>query len=157
MPRKLALVAFGVMIVTHATTPPTQAANEGGTDMDTNAQTGVDGSDQGSGFPDVVPDPTADVRVQQPVQAAVPTVEPPRGGWDDLAHCESTERWHLEGRVYSGGLQFDAPTWLAYGGSAYAPRAALATRGQQIAVAERLRAARGYQPWPVCSRVVGLR
>lgn len=77
--------------------------------------------------------------------------------WDRLADCESNGNWHVDGRTYSGGLQFDAPTWASYGGLAYAARAAAATRAQQIAVAERLRADRGFAPWPVCSRVVGLR
>jgi hypothetical protein len=79
------------------------------------------------------------------------------GVWDLLASCESSNRWHLIGRTYSGGLQFDRPTWLAYGGGMYASIAGYASREEQIVVAERLRAKRGYQPWPVCSRVVGLR
>lgn len=94
--------------------------------------------------------------VSAPVTVSVPAVEA-YGVWDRLASCESSNRWHIIGRTYSGGLQFDAPTWRAYGGGAYASIAGYASREQQIAVAERLRAKRGYQPWPVCSRVLGLR
>ena len=78
------------------------------------------------------------------------------GLWDRLAACESSGNWSAVSRsgVYRGGLQFDQPTWAQYGGRAYAPSAHLATKAQQIAVAERLRAARGLQPWPVCGRRV---
>jgi len=91
---------------------------------------------------------------------AAPTPPPaaaPASIWDTLARCESTGRWSVVSPPYYGGLQFDLPTWRAYGGGAYAPRPDLASRAGQIAVAERLRAARGFQPWPVCSRVLGLR
>jgi hypothetical protein len=47
--------------------------------------------------------------------------------------------------------------WRAYGGLAYAPRPDLATRSQQIAVAERGLAAQGFGAWPACSRRLGLR
>lgn len=95
---------------------------------------------------------------ESPVEDVTPpTPEPPYSVWDRLAQCESTGNWHIEGRLYSGGLQFDRQTWLSYGGGVYASRASLASRGQQIAVAERLRAARGYQPWPACSRAIGVR
>jgi hypothetical protein len=84
---------------------------------------------------------------------------PARSVWDVLAGCESTHNWQAvsRGGTYRGGLQFDQPTWRAYGGLAFAPSAHLASKGQQIAIAERLRAARGFQPWPVCSRRLGLR
>jgi resuscitation-promoting factor RpfB len=73
--------------------------------------------------------------------------------WDAVAQCESGGNWHINtGNGYYGGLQFDSGTWLANGGGAYAPRADLASREQQIAVANRLYAARGSSPWPVCGR-----
>ena len=57
--------------------------------------------------------------------------------WDGIANCESTNNWSINtGNGYYGGLQFDIGTWLANGGGQYAPRADLATREQQIAVAE---------------------
>jgi len=89
--------------------------------------------------------------------AATGPPSPPPGVWDRLASCESTGQWNIRGGTYSGGLQFDRQTWAAYGGLAYAPTAGQASRAAQIAVAQRLQAARGWQPWPVCSRVVGLR
>lgn len=71
--------------------------------------------------------------------------------WDAVAACESGGNWHINtGNGFYGGLQFDSGTWLANGGGAYAARADLATREQQIAVANRLYAARGSSPWPVC-------
>jgi hypothetical protein len=63
--------------------------------------------------------------------------------WDRLAACE-----------YRGGLQFDQQTWLSYGGGQYAASAHLASKAQQIVVAERLRSVRGLAPWPVCGRRV---
>jgi len=103
-----------------------------------------------------------DIETESPPEeapvAVEKTPEPAYGPFDKLAQCESGSDWHnTRNPIYSGGLQFDRQTWIAYGGGAYAPVAAGATRGQQIEIATRLRAARGYQPWPVCSRVVGLR
>jgi uncharacterized protein YabE (DUF348 family) len=71
--------------------------------------------------------------------------------WDAVAACESGGNWHINtGNGFYGGLQFDQGTWASNGGLAYAPRADLASREQQIAVANRLYAARGSSPWPVC-------
>jgi resuscitation-promoting factor RpfB len=71
--------------------------------------------------------------------------------WDGVAACESGGNWHINtGNGFYGGLQFDSGTWLANGGGAYASRADLASREQQIAVATRLYNARGSSPWPVC-------
>ena len=67
--------------------------------------------------------------------------------WDAVAACESGGNWHINtGNGFYGGLQFDYGTWLSNGGGAYAPRADLATREQQIAVATRLYNARGASP-----------
>jgi uncharacterized protein YabE (DUF348 family) len=71
--------------------------------------------------------------------------------WDGVAQCESGGDWSINtGNGFYGGLQFDYSTWLSYGGGAYAPRADLASREEQIAVATRLYDARGSSPWPVC-------
>ncbi len=68
--------------------------------------------------------------------------------WDGIAQCESTNNWSINtGNGYYGGLQFDIPTWNSGGGSAYASRPDLATREQQIAVAENVAASRGTSPW----------
>lgn len=79
--------------------------------------------------------------------------------WDRLAQCESTGNWAINsGNGYYGGLQFDRRTWAAYGGTQYAPLPHQASREEQIAVAERVRADRGgFSAWPACSRKLGLR
>ena len=70
------------------------------------------------------------------------------GVWDRIARCESSGNWAANtGNGYYGGLQFDQGTWNSNGGQEYASRPDLASRDQQIAVAERVRAARGYSPW----------
>lgn len=77
--------------------------------------------------------------------------------WDQLAKCESGGNWAINtGNGYYGGLQFNAGTWLSNGGAEFAPRADLASREQQIIVAERMRAGRGFSPWPGCSTRLGL-
>jgi len=77
--------------------------------------------------------------------------------WDKVADCESSGNWKINtGNGYYGGLQFTQSTWAAYGGTAYAPRADLATRAQQILVAEKVLAAQGPGAWPVCSLKAGL-
>jgi len=98
--------------------------------------------------------------------APPPPPPPPSGGgggsvgtgvWDRLAECESGGNWSINtGNGYYGGLQFSYGTWLAYGGGAYGETANLASRDQQIAVAERLRADSGFHPWPACARKLGL-
>ena len=68
--------------------------------------------------------------------------------WDGIANCESTNNWSINtGNGYYGGLQFDISTWNSAGGSAYASRPDLASREEQIAVAENLYASRGLSPW----------
>ncbi|GAA1235007.1 hypothetical protein GCM10009633_05140 [Janibacter melonis] len=68
--------------------------------------------------------------------------------WDRIAQCESTGNWSINsGNGYYGGLQFDIQTWLGAGGGDFAQRADLASREQQITVANRVYADRGLQPW----------
>jgi resuscitation-promoting factor RpfB len=70
------------------------------------------------------------------------------GMWDRIAQCESGGNWSINtGNGYYGGLQFDRGTWTSNGGGTYAPTANLASRTQQIAVANKVYAARGLQPW----------
>lgn len=77
--------------------------------------------------------------------------------WDRVAACESGGNWSINtGNGYYGGLQFTSGTWSAYGGKAYASRADLASKSQQITVAERVLAAQGPGAWPVCSIKAGL-
>ncbi|MCA4133590.1 resuscitation-promoting factor [Arthrobacter sp. M4] len=68
--------------------------------------------------------------------------------WDKIAQCESSGNWAANtGNGYYGGLQFDIQTWLGSGGGSYAPRADLASKAQQIDIANRVYAQRGLQPW----------
>ncbi|MEU4893123.1 transglycosylase family protein [Streptomyces sp. NPDC044780] len=77
--------------------------------------------------------------------------------WNKVAQCESTNHWDINtGNGFYGGLQFTQSTWAAYGGTAYAARADLATKDQQIAVAEKVLDAQGPGAWPVCSGKAGL-
>ncbi|MGJ7420195.1 transglycosylase family protein [Streptomyces cinereoruber] len=77
--------------------------------------------------------------------------------WGCVAECESSGRWHVNtGNGFYGGLQFWQPTWVEHGGLAYAPRADLATRAQQIKVAEEVLRTQGWGAWPVCSKRYGL-
>jgi uncharacterized protein YabE (DUF348 family) len=106
---------------------------------------------------------------QQPVARVVavgtkarPTVSAPSAGntsgaglnlanaamWDRIAQCESGGNWHINtGNGYYGGLQFDYSSWLANGGADFAPRADLASREEQITVANRYYAKAGLGPW----------
>ncbi|GHG48539.1 hypothetical protein GCM10012320_15890 [Sinomonas cellulolyticus] len=75
--------------------------------------------------------------------------------WDKIAQCESSGNWAANtGNGYYGGLQFDISSWLANGGGQYAPNASLATREQQIAVANTYYAKAGLAPWG-CRTAVG--
>lgn len=78
--------------------------------------------------------------------------------WDDLAQCESGGDWSANtGNGYSGGLQMDAVFWESYGGLEFAPEPWMATREQQVVVAERGLAAQGPGAWPTCSYRIGMR
>jgi LysM repeat protein len=79
----------------------------------------------------------------------------PESAWDKLAQCESGGNWSINtGNGYYGGIQFNAGTWRAYGGTGMPHQA---SKAQQIAVAERTLAAQGWNAWPSCSRKMGLR
>ncbi len=104
--------------------------------------------------------------LRQPVDAIVavgtkeepaPTANFASGGtvWDSLAQCESGGNWAINtGNGYYGGLQFNASTWQAYGGTGLPHQH---SRETQIAIATKLRDARGgYGAWPHCSSQLGL-
>ncbi|MDH3038224.1 transglycosylase family protein [Streptomyces sp. TRM75561] len=77
--------------------------------------------------------------------------------WEKVAACESTNDWDVNtGNGYYGGLQFSQSTWEAFGGARYAPRADLATKDQQIAIAEKVLDGQGPSAWPTCSVRAGL-
>ncbi|WP_431780737.1 transglycosylase family protein [Streptomyces chumphonensis] len=76
--------------------------------------------------------------------------------WEKVAECESSGNWRINtGNGYYGGLQFAQSSWEAAGGLRYAPRADLATKEQQIAVAERLLDMQGPGAW-ACAEEGGL-
>lgn len=74
--------------------------------------------------------------------------------WDAIAQCESGGNWHANtGNGAYGGLQFKPSTWARYGGVG---NPAAASREQQIAVANRLFADQGVEPWPTCGAQSGV-
>ena len=78
--------------------------------------------------------------------------------WDALSRCEAGGNWAINtGNGFYGGVQFDQNTWERNGGLRYAQRADLATREEQIAIAEVTRARQGWGAWPVCSGRLGVR
>lgn len=94
---------------------------------------------------------TAMMAAQTGAQAA------PDSAWDALAQCESGGNWQINtGNGYYGGVQFDPDTWNAYGGQDFAARADLATREEQIVVAERTLQGQGWGAWPNCSITAGV-
>ena len=109
--------------------------------------------------PEPTPTPTPAASTSPAADPAPAASSPPASGsgvnWDAIANCESTNNWSINtGNGYYGGLQFDIGTWLSAGGGEYAPRADLATREQQIAIADRVYASRGLSPW-ACGYAAG--
>ncbi|WP_432156927.1 transglycosylase family protein [Streptomyces sp. bgisy153] len=77
--------------------------------------------------------------------------------WDKVAECETGGSWSAdEGNGEYGGLSLTQDDWEAYGGLAYAPSADMASRSQQIAVAQKLLAAEGIGAWGTCGLTSGL-
>lgn len=77
--------------------------------------------------------------------------------WDRVAECESGGMWSAnEGDGFYGGLRLTLDLWKKYGGTEYAPRPDLASRSQQISVAESILGDRGPGAWPNCSLGTGL-
>ncbi|HUH72087.1 MAG TPA: resuscitation-promoting factor [Mycobacterium sp.] len=76
--------------------------------------------------------------------------------WDAISGCEAGGNWAINtGNGYYGGVQFDQGTWERNGGLRFALRADLATREEQIAIAEVTRQRQGWGAWPVCSGRAG--
>jgi hypothetical protein len=76
--------------------------------------------------------------------------------WDAVAQCESGGRWNTRtGNGFYGGLQFTTSTWLGNGGGRYAPSAHMASREEQINVANRVLETQGIGAWPVCGARAG--
>ncbi|MDQ0787424.1 transglycosylase family protein [Streptomyces sp. B3I8] len=91
--------------------------------------------------------------VAAPLMAAGNASAATASQWDAVAQCESGGNWSINtGNGFYGGLQFTNSTWAAYGGTAYAARADLASKSAQIAVAEKVLAGQGKGAWPVCGK-----
>jgi hypothetical protein len=88
--------------------------------------------------------------------------------WDQLADCESgswgankvpnpgTARWDVTRSIYQGGLQFAAGTWDTYAEPDFPADAHLASREQQIVVAEKVIQRQGPRAWPTCAPRLGM-
>ncbi|MFD8480591.1 transglycosylase family protein [Kitasatospora sp. NPDC059673] len=100
----------------------------------------------------------AGVGLALPLLAVTSAQAAPSTVWDRVADCESGGNWSSDpGNGVYGGLQITAQRWLDYGGTQYAELPSGATRSQQIAVAERILATEGPQPWASCADSAGLR
>src|SRR5918997_2370815 len=87
--------------------------------------------------------------LSSPAQAFAATTH----NWTGVAECESGGDWSINtGNGYYGGLQFNQSTWAAYGGTALAPRADLATPAQQVEIAEKVLTGQGVGAWPTCGK-----
>jgi len=73
--------------------------------------------------------------------------------WNRLAQCESSNSNDLSAPYY-GYWQLSAATWHFLGEPGLPNEQ---SRERQLAAAKRLQAARGWVPWPECSRRLGLR
>ncbi|MFE7898785.1 transglycosylase family protein [Streptomyces sp. NPDC057424] len=77
--------------------------------------------------------------------------------WDRVADCETGGAWSQNsGNGYYGGLQLSQEDWENHGGLDYAASADLASRSQQISVAERILADQGVGTWRTCGLLSGL-
>ncbi|MGW1014774.1 transglycosylase family protein, partial [Streptomyces termitum] len=88
---------------------------------------------------------------------SVPATAASVSTWDKVAQCESSGNWSINtGNGYYGGLQFSQSTWVAHGGTEYAPYAHLATKQQQILIGEKVLKSQGENAWPSCGPAAGL-
>ncbi|MEU9306652.1 transglycosylase family protein [Streptomyces sp. NPDC048256] len=77
--------------------------------------------------------------------------------WDKVAQCETGGSWSAdEGGGEYGGLSLTQKDWEAHGGLDYATSPDLASRSQQIAVAQEVLAAEGIGAWRTCGLTSGL-
>ena len=73
--------------------------------------------------------------------------------WDAIAQCESGGNWSTNtGNGFYGGLQFKPSTWAANGGRGHP---AMASREEQIRVAENVLRTQGLRAWPTCGSASG--
>lgn len=92
---------------------------------------------------------------RQATPAPAPTGNVDSGVWDRLAQCESGGNWAINtGNGYYGGLQFSQSSWNAVGGSGLPSQA---SKSEQIARGEMLKARQGWGAWPSCTAKLGIR
>ncbi len=73
--------------------------------------------------------------------------------WDAIAQCESGGNWSTNtGNGFYGGLQFKPSTWAANGGIG---SPSMASREEQIRVAENVLRTQGLRAWPSCGSASG--
>jgi hypothetical protein len=99
------------------------------------------------------PDVVADLATgEHEATVAADRNDQPSSRWDRIARCESGGRWDYppvtnSTGTYSGGLMIWTKAWIAYGGQEFAGQAWQASKAEQIVVAERILADRGWQAW----------
>ncbi|MFJ9717217.1 transglycosylase family protein [Streptomyces sp. NPDC101213] len=77
--------------------------------------------------------------------------------WDAVAECESGGSWSADqGTGQYGGLSLSQKDWEAYGGLDFAERPDLASRNQQISVAQKVLDDQGVGAWGTCGLTSGL-
>lgn len=77
--------------------------------------------------------------------------------WDKVAECETDATWSENtGALLYGGLHISLDEWKKYGGLEFAERPDLASRNQQITVAQKILADQGVGAWPACGLTTGL-
>ncbi|CAM5520124.1 transglycosylase family protein [Streptomyces abikoensis] len=95
--------------------------------------------------------------IAMPLMAATGASAADAGTWDRVAQCESGGLWSANsGNGTYGGLQLTQDLWERHGGREYAPRPDLASRAQQIAVAEEILESGGNSTWSSCAAGAGL-
>ena len=83
-----------------------------------------------------------------PIALGAGTANADSVNWDAVAACESGGNWAINtGNGYYGGLQFSPATWRSNGGSGM-PH--LASREEQIRIAENVLRTQGIGAWPTC-------
>ena len=95
---------------------------------------------------------------RQAVQVQATPIAPVRvagtDSWAALRNCEAGGNYATNtGNGFYGAYQFDIGTWNGYGGYRLPSDAPPAVQDQK---AQMTQAARGWSPWPSCSRQLGL-
>jgi len=99
------------------------------------------------------PRPTTTTTRPRAAQVAAPALSASSDAvWDRLAQCESGNTNDHDAPYY-GYWQFSEATWLGLGQVGLPDDH---SREQQLVVAKRLQAMRGWSPWPGCARSLGL-